>query len=209
MKNHPYHYSEDKNTTQKLIDIGIPIGLLWIYFQYYNFGKITPSEMIKTTGLLAIALLSLTLLIGPACRFLPLDILKAHRKTWGIFSFVVALIHGILIYIYYFNYDLAKLFDPSSPKYLGLLVGLISLGILSVVTLTSNQKALKALSPKAWKIIQSLSYIALVSAVLHFYLVESTNGVLVIKRLLGQITFGFAAFVVFFRLLVQFFPSKK
>ena len=122
---HPYHYSESKNIVQRLIDFGIPLGLFLLYLQFYNFsgakissfaynfGKITPQEMIKTTGLLAIALLSLTLFIGPACRFFPsLDILKAHRKSWGVLSFFIALTHAVLIYIFYINYDFAKLFNP-------------------------------------------------------------------------------------------------
>lgn len=207
---HPYHYSEDKNITQRLIDFGIPLGLFLLYFQFYNFGKFTSHEMIKTTGLLAIALLSLTLIIGPACKFFPaLDALKAHRKFWGILSFFVALSHTVLIYIFYVNYNLAKLFNPAGPKYLGLLAGLASLVILSAVTLTSNKLALNSLSPKTWKVVQSTAYLALILAVLHFYLVESVNGVLVIKRVVGQITFGFAAFVVLFRIFAMVSPNKK
>ncbi|MBI3103444.1 ferric reductase-like transmembrane domain-containing protein [Candidatus Daviesbacteria bacterium] len=210
MKNHPYHYADAKNITQKIVDFGVPIGLFLLYFQLYNFGKITPSEMVKTTGLLAIALLSLTLLIGPACRFFPgLEFLKAHRKFWGVLSFFIALAHTALVYIFYVNYDLSKLFNPAGPKYLGLLAGLASLIILSAVTLTSNKLALNSLSPKVWKIIQSTAYLALILAVLHFYLVESQNGVLVIKRVVGQITFGFAAFTVLIRLLVLILPNRK
>lgn len=214
MKNHsgkhPYHYSTEKNLIQRLIDIGVPVLLFWVYFQFYNFGQFNPKEMVKTTGLLAIALLSLTLAIGPLCRFFPfLDVLKAHRKFWGVLSFFIALTHAFLIYIFYFNYDIAKLFNSTNPKFLGLMAGLTSLVILLIVTLSSNQKILNAISPKAWKLIQSASYIALIFAVLHFYLVESVNGVLVIKRLLGQITYWFATFVVVFRLIIPFFPSKK
>lgn len=202
---HPYHYSEQKNLVQRLVDIGIPAALFYFYFQFYNFGQFNAKEMIKTTGLLAVALLSLTLLIGPVSRFFPaLEILKAHRKFWGVLSFFIALTHSILIYIFYFNYNLAKLFNPGSPKFLGLMAGLISLSILLAVTLSSNQKVLNALSPKTWKFIQSLSFIALIFAVLHFYLVESVNGILVIKRVVGQITFGFAAFVVIARIFISF-----
>ncbi|MBI2017993.1 ferric reductase-like transmembrane domain-containing protein [Candidatus Daviesbacteria bacterium] len=209
-RSHLYHYTNEKNVIQKLIDFGIPVGLFLLYFQFYNFGKITPSEMVKTTGLLAIALLSLALIIGPACRIFPaLDILKAHRKFWGILSFFVALAHGVLIYIYYFNYSLSKLFDPTAPKYFGLLSGLASLSILLAVTLSSNQKVLDLISPKIWKMIQSASYLALIFAILHFYLVESTNGVLVIKRSLGQATFAFAALTVAVRFIVMLLPSKK
>lgn len=195
--------SFDKNIIQQLLDWGLPAGLFLLYFKFYNFGKITPQEMVKTTGLLAIALLSITLFIGPLCRFFPsLDFLKANRKFWGILSFLVGLAHGILIYIFYFNYNLAKLFDPASPKYLGLLAGLAALIILFVVTLTSHKTVIDSISPKTWKWIQSLSYLALILAVVHFYLVESTNGVLVIKRFLGQITYYFATAVVIIRLII-------
>lgn len=208
-QHNPYHYYSEKNIIQRLIDFGVPFGLFWLYFQFYNFRSITPHEMIKTTGLLSIALLSITLAIGPLCRFFSgLDILKAHRKFWGVLSFFIALTHGVLIYIYYANYDLAKLFNPAGPKYFGLLAGLVSLIILLTVTLTSNKWALNSLSPKTWKLIQSAAYLALIFAVLHFYLVESKEGVLIIKRLLGQITFGFAGLVVLLRLLVMFFPSS-
>ena len=88
-KVHPYHYSVDKNFIQRLIDWGVPLGIFFLYFEFYNFGKFTPSEMVKTTGLVAIFLLALTLFVGPLARFIPsLDILKAHRKFWGIASFL-------------------------------------------------------------------------------------------------------------------------
>lgn len=207
---HPYHYSADKNIVQRLIDFGIPLGLFWIYFQFYNFGKITPQEMVKTTGLLAISLLSITLFIGPACRFFPaLDILKAHRKFWGITAFLAALTHTGLIFIYFYKFNFLKFFDFSNPKYLGILAGLIALIILAIVTATSTKKALESLTPKVWKMIQTTAYLALILAVLHFYIVESKEGVLVIKRLLGQITFGFAAFVVAFRVFTMILPKKK
>lgn len=203
---HPYNYSEDKNVFQRLIDIGVPVGLFWVYFQFYNFAKITPSEMIKTAGLLAIALLSLTLIIGPICKLFPsLDMLKAHRKFWGILSFFITLAHIGLIIVYFYKFDLTKLFITTNPKFLGLMIGLIALGILFVVTISSIKVVLNYIPPKIWKIIQSLSYLALIFALLHFYLVESTNGVLVIKRLLGQITFGFALLTVLLRFIILLF----
>ncbi len=205
-----YYYSEEKNTFKQIIDFGVPLGLFWLYFQLYNFGNFTPQETIKTTGLLAISLLSLTLFIGPACRFFPaLNILKAHRKVWGILAALAAVVHVVLIFIYYYKYNLLKFVDFSNPKYLGILAGLLALAILLMVTLTSNKKALATLSPKTWKAIQTTSYLALILAVAHFYIIESTNGVLVIKRVVGQITFGFAGLVVCLRLVVSFIPGNK
>ncbi len=209
-KPHPYHYSTDKNIIQRLIDIGLPLGLFWAFFQFYNFGKITPSEMVKTTGLLSISLLAITLLVGPICKIFPgLDFLKTHRKFWGITSFLAALAHVILVYIYFYKFNLLRFVNFSHPKYPGTATGLAALGILLLVSLTSSKKALKLLSPEAWKAVQVTSYLALGLAIGHFYLMEQVNGVLVIKRLLGQITFWFAAAVILIRLLILFWPSKK
>lgn len=191
------------------LDYGVPIFLFWAYFQFYNFGKITPSEMIKTTGLSAISLLSITLAIGPACRFFPsLEPLKAHRKIWGIASFLAALAHTVLIFVYFFNFNFLKFIDTSNQKFFGFLFGLVAFFILLAVTLTSFKKISNSLDPKVWKMIQTTSYLALILALAHFYLVESKDGVLVIKRLLGQITFAFAILVVFLRLLVIILPIK-
>ncbi|KKQ76545.1 MAG: hypothetical protein US98_C0033G0002 [Parcubacteria group bacterium GW2011_GWC1_38_6] len=207
---HPYHYSAEKNLIQRLLDIGLPVGLFYLYFQFYNLGKFTPSEMVKTTGLVSISLLAITLLSGPAARFLPfLDILKAHRKFWGIGSFLFLAAHIILVYIFYFKFSLYKFIDPANPKAVGLTYGLLATGVLLVVTLTSNRKALMGLDPKVWKFIQTTSYLALVLAVAHFYFVEQVNGVFVIKGLAGQITFYFALAVILVRLLVLFLPQKR
>ncbi|MBI2039923.1 ferric reductase-like transmembrane domain-containing protein [Candidatus Microgenomates bacterium] len=194
----------------RIVEFGIPILLLWMFFQFYNFGKVTPSEMIKTTGLLAISLLGITLLIGPLSRILPgLNFLKAFRKTWGILSFVAAFMHTLLVYTYFFKFNFLRFIDTSNPKYGGILSGLLALIILLLVTLTSNQKAIDKLSPRIWKIIQTTSYLALILAVLHFYLMEQADGALVIRRLLGQITYVAAILVIILRLLILFLPSKK
>src|SRR3989344_9475981 len=145
---HPYHYSENKSIIQRLIDLGIPVLLFWLFFQFYNFGKISPSEMVKTTGLLSISLLGLTLAVGPLSRVFPvLDFLKTHRKIWGILSFVIAFVHVSLVFIYFYKFTLYRFIDTSNPKYTGILSGLMALGILAFVTLTSTKKALESLSP--------------------------------------------------------------
>ena len=101
-KAHAYHYSEPKNLVQFIADWGVPVLVFIFYFKFYNAGVVSPSEMVKTTGLVSISLLAITLLIGPVCRFVPaLNILKAHRKAWGISSFLFALAHLLLVVNFY------------------------------------------------------------------------------------------------------------
>ncbi|MBI4036335.1 ferric reductase-like transmembrane domain-containing protein [Candidatus Daviesbacteria bacterium] len=206
---HPYHYFVEKNLTQRFLDIGVPLALFFLFFFFYNFGQFNPREMIKTSGLLSITLLGVTLIVGPLSRLFPsLDILKAHRKFWGVTSFLVVIVHLILVYIYYYKFNLLRFVDFSHPKYPGILSGILALVILFLVTVTSNQKALTKLSPKVWKAVQTSSYLAMALAVAHFYLMETQNGVLVIRKLLGQITFVFAILVIVLRLLILFLPAS-
>lgn len=197
-------------STHRLLDFGIPVILFLVFFFFYNFGKITPSEMIKTSGLLAIALLGVTLVVGPLSRIIPaLEPLKAHRKFWGITSFLVALVHVGLVYVYFYKFDVTKFVNFAHPKYPGILSGILALIILFLVTMTSNNKALTRLSPNTWKMIQTSSYLAMALAVAHFYIMETVDGVLVIKRVAGQITFVFAILVIVLRILVLLLPAKK
>ncbi len=197
---HPYHYWEDKSFIQHLIDWALPIALLLLYFFFYNFGKFNSSEMIKTTGLTTIALLSITLMVGPIGRFIPsLNILKAHRKFWGITSFLLAILHMSLVLIF----DHLEFSDLP-----GVAFGLTALLILLLVVISSNHRVITRLHPGVWKKLQTTSYIALTLAVVHFYIMEQQSGVLVIKRSLGKVTFWFATVVILLRLIVYFFPKK-
>ena len=195
--------AKDKVMLDRIIDFGLPLTLFLLFFFFYNQAQFTPREMVKTTGLLSISLLGLTLAVGSLSRIFPaLDFLKAHRKVWGILSFLIAFTHVSLVFIYFYKFNLYKFIDISNPKYTGILSGLFALGILLIVTLTSNQKAIKSLSPNTWKAIQTTSYLALGLALMHFFLMEQVDGNLVIKRFLGQITFWFSALVLTLRILI-------
>lgn len=206
---HPDNQSHGITFQQKMIDWAGPIVLFLTYFLFYNFGKISPSELIKSTGLASVGLLSITLVIGSVSRFIPaVNVLKAHRKFWGISSFVFACIHALLVISVYFDWDISVFFNTASPRFWGLSIGLLSLILLFVITATSFQFVFRKLPPHIWKYIQNFSYAALLLAVAHFFLMEQKDGVLVIKRLLGQITYWFAILVIFIRILVYFLPKK-
>lgn len=207
---HPYHYSVDKNFLQKLIDPGLPVGLFLFFFFFYNSGVFAPREMIKTSGLMAITLLAFTLLIGPTCKIFPnLNFLKAHRKFWGILAFLAAFIHVFLVTSNYYHFNFSRFIDTSNSKYSVISSGLWSLIILFFVSLTSNKLALKILNPKVWKAVQLTSYIALILAIYHFYLLSLSNGTLDFKNQLREAVFLFAVFVFLIRIFVLILPKRK
>lgn len=197
---HQYHDTTVKTPRHHFIDWALLVGLFALYFFLYNFGKTTISEMIKTTGLVATALLSITLVVGPLSRFISsFNSLKIHRKFWGIAAFLVAVVHGGLSLLSY---------GVSDSKLLGFGLGLLAVIVLLIVTVSSHKNIIHRLHPGVWKKLQTASYLAIILAVTHFYVMEQQGGVLVIKRLLGQITFWFATVVILLRIIVYLFPKK-
>lgn len=207
---HPYHWEKKKHASHRFFDIAVPFALLLGFYRFYNEGVINPSEAVKTTGLWAISLLALTLVVGPLSRIFSLfEHLKAHRKVWGVTAFWAAVLHIGLVFHFFWKWDLTRLWDITHPRYNGIGAGLLAVIILALVTFTSQEKVIKKINPGTWKMLQTTSYLALILAVLHFFFMEQRDGVLVIKRTLGQITFWGSITVIAARLLVFFLPNIK
>lgn len=194
---------------RSLYDWALPIVLLLIYFFFYNQGIASTSGFIKTSGLVGILLLSITLFIGPASRFIQsLNIEKEHRKFWGIASVAFITVHAFLVINTYFHYNLFMLVDFSRPKFPGLFSGLVSLLILFVVTATSYQFIMRHLEHATWKKIQNASYIALLLALMHFFLMEQKTFPFTFKYILETIPFWLGTCTVVLRVIVYFFPKN-
>ena len=207
---HPHHFDGDKHLYHRFFDAAVPLGLLLAFYLFYNNGVTSPKEAVKTTGLWSISLLAITLAVGSLSKISPLfEPFKANRKVWGVTAFWAAALHMGLVFHFFWKWDLSRLWAIANPKYNGIAAGLFAFIILGLVTYTSQEKVIKKMNPHVWKTIQTTSYLALILAVLHFLYMEQKDGVLVIKKLLGQITFWGSLSVITARLLVIFLPEKK
>ncbi len=205
---HLPHPDFDNQTTRRRIDIWfyhflIPLAVFVLYFVTYNKFKFTTSEMIKTTGLWSITLLSITLLVGPLAKYIKFfNFVKVHRKFWGISSFFIALTHFILVIYKYYQWDFVAALSFSNPKVAPVWAGMVATILLFLITITSNKKSMEIMGAKKWKLLQTMSYLALAFVLLHFYLAETKDGVLVIKRFMGRFAMGFGVFAIVVRIVV-------
>jgi len=161
--------------------------------------------MNKIGGLLALLLLGTSFLIGPLSFFLPkiFTEIKVYRKYLGISGFVVALVHFVLSSIFYFKMDLAfMLFDGKNTHLLGVWLGILALLIFLSMTLMSTKKAVEVIGASLWKKLQTGGYLALALVMAHFILMETNNGLFIIRRPLGRAIFVFGFVVLIARLIV-------
>ena len=83
----------------------------------------------------------------------------ANRRWIGIYSFIFAFIHILLVLHFFFNWDISQI--QLIP------FGVATFAILIVLTATSNDWAVKILG-RNWKKLQMLTYLALLLALVHF-----------------------------------------
>lgn len=133
--------------------------------------------LIRGLATCALILLHVILVIGPMARltklFLPL---LAHRRHLGVMTFIIAATHvGLAIFWYYggsgenpilsvlMSEDRLGTISPYRFEYFGL----FTLTILFLMAVTSHDFWLSALSPKVWKSLHMLVYVAYASMILH------------------------------------------
>jgi nitrite reductase/ring-hydroxylating ferredoxin subunit/DMSO/TMAO reductase YedYZ heme-binding membrane subunit len=136
--------------------------------------------IIRSFGLLSIVLLHVILSIGPLCRinpkFLPL---LYNRRHLGVMMFIVVSIHAcISIFWFHGNGNINPILSvfTSNTHYDSFLffpfqtLGFAAYIILLLMAFTSHDFWLAALSPKVWKSLHMLVYVAYFLVVLHVVL---------------------------------------
>jgi len=149
-----------------------------------------PVLLIRATGACAIVLLHIALCIGPAARldrrFLPL---LANRRHLGVLTFLVGLLHAVLVLGYYHGFGddnpavslLHNTFTGpadllSVRRFPFELLGAAALAILFLMAATSHDFWLKNLSPSTWKRLHMLVYVAYALLVAHVALGALPSG---------------------------------
>lgn len=175
----PVLWNKQKRRYDRVLCLGILLLIIsFIGIQFLFDAQITPETLIiRSCSLTAIVLLQFILIIGPLCRlndaFLPL---LYNRRHMGVSMFIFAAIHAIFSIIQFHSlgdiHPLASVF-LSNTKYLEIsqfpfqVLGFFALIIFFLMAATSHDFWLKNLSPKIWKTLHMLVYVAYAMVLLH------------------------------------------
>lgn len=172
-------WNRNKKTYDKILGAGVIICLLsFAIFQLLLHPDITVETLIiRATAATAILLLHFILIIGPLARIdaraLPL---LYNRRHLGVTMFLLALIHGVFSIIQFHTLGDVNAFVSvftSNQKYLEIsafpfqILGFFALIILMLMAATSHDFWLKNLTPRVWKRLHMLVYLAYVLIFAH------------------------------------------
>ena len=172
---------------QKVIYDLILISLISLYIFGFIFVGLRLDEnanliilRMRALGSIAFLLITLILTIGPLCRLSPRFLpFLYNRRHLGVMTFLIALGHAYYVVIEYhkwgklepvFNIFLGNTNYSLLTQFPFQTLGAFALLILFFMALTSHDLWLKKLTPRIWKSLHVLVYIAYASVVLHVVL---------------------------------------
>lgn len=177
----------------------VPLALM-LWDVYHRRVGANPLEFVtRTTGMLTLVFLTITLAVTPLRQISGLNWLVKFRRLLGLFAFFYGFLH-LLTYIWFDRFFNLKSVpgDVVSRPFIAL--GMLAFFLMIPLAITSTNKMVKRLGGKTWSRLHKLVYVAGVAGVLHYYwLVKSDT------RL--PLTFGFVLLLLLaHRVFVKLYP---
>jgi ferredoxin-NADP reductase/DMSO/TMAO reductase YedYZ heme-binding membrane subunit len=150
-----------------LLNCAVPLILLAWDAVAGRLGANPVNFAIRTTGVLALIFIILTLAITPASRMTGWGWLGQFRRVLGLYAFFHASVHFLI----FFWFDraasvLGTLSEIAMRTYL--MVGIVGLVLMAPLAITSTNGMIKRLGPKHWKLLHRLVYVVAIAGALHF-----------------------------------------
>ena len=155
----------------------------------------------RTTGMLTLVFLCLTLAVTPLRKIFGVNSLVKFRRMLGLFAFFYGSLH-LLTYIWFdrwFNL-LSAAEDVVQRPFI--LVGMTAFVLMIPLAITSTNRMVKRLGGKTWARLHRLAYVAAIAGVVHFWMLVKSD-----TRL--PLTFAFILlFLLGYRLLHKYAPPQ-
>ena len=177
----------------------VPLALL-LWDVFHKRVGANPGEFItRTTGMMTLVFLTITLAVTPARKITGLNWLVKFRRMLGLFAFFYGFLH-LLTYVgidRYFNLRSIPRDVVTRPF---IAFGMTAFFLMVPLAITSTSKMVKRLGGKRWSKLHKFVYAAGIAGALHFWLFVKSD-----TRL--PLTFGFILLLLLgHRLFVKYYP---
>ncbi|MDO9236279.1 MAG: protein-methionine-sulfoxide reductase heme-binding subunit MsrQ [Aquabacterium sp.] len=152
----------------------LPVLALFVGALQDTLGANPAEAIIQETGEWTLRWLWLTLAISPLRDVASLPALLRYRRALGVTTFVYGLMH----FLSYAWLDKGLVIDDIVRDVLKrnfILVGVLALGLMTPLALTSFNRAIKAMGGKRWQALHKLVYAVALLGLLHFYWKKSAK----------------------------------
>ena len=179
----------------------VPLALL-LWDVYRKRVGANPGEfMTRTTGIMTLVFLMITLAVTPARQITGLNWLVKFRRMLGLFAFFYGFLH-LLTYVWFDRYFNLKSIPGDVVTRPFIAFGMTAFFLMLPLAITSTNRMVKRIGGKRWSKLHKLIYVAGLAGALHFWLFVKSD-----TRL--PLTFGFILLLLLgHRLFVKFYPPN-
>jgi sulfoxide reductase heme-binding subunit YedZ len=162
-----------------------------------------PLEFVtRTTGMLTLVFLFITLAVSPLRRITGLNWLIKFRRMLGVFAFFYGLLH-LLTYVAFDRFFRLKTIPGDVAGRPFIAIGMAAFFLMLPLAITSTDKMVKRLGGKRWARLHRVVYLAAILGVAHFYLLVKSD-----RRL--PMTFAFLlAAMLGFRIFAKYHDARS
>ena len=180
----------------------VPLGML-LWDVYHKRVGANPLEFVtRTTGMLTLVFLTITLAVTPVRQITALNWLIKFRRMLGLFAFFYGFLH-LLTYVWFDRYFNLKSVPGDVATRPFIAVGMAAFFLMIPLAITSTNKMVRRLGGKGWNRLHKLVYAAGVAGVIHYWLLVKSD-----TRL--PLTFAFVLLLLLaHRLFVKFYPPDN
>lgn len=150
-----------------LLNSAVPAALLAWDALRGELGANPINFAIRTTGMLALIFLVLTLAVTPLVRLAGWNWFTPNRRVLGLYAFFYALAHFLIFFSLDRELSLSgTLSEMALRPYLG--VGSLGLLLMVPLAVTSTNRMIQRLGTSRWKQLHRLTYVAAIAGVAHY-----------------------------------------
>ena len=162
-----------------------------------------PLEFVtRTTGVLTIVFLLLSLTVTPLRRITGANWLVKFRRMLGLYAFFYGFLH-LMTYVSFDRFFKLKTIPSDVAQRPFIAVGMFTFFLMVPLAVTSTNNMVKRLGGKRWNRLHKLTYLAGVGGVLHYWMLVKSD-----TRI--PLTFGFVLLVLLgYRLVIKYVPAKR
>jgi methionine sulfoxide reductase heme-binding subunit len=177
----------------------VPLALL-LWDVYHKRVGANPLEFVtRTTGMLTLVFLLITLAVTPVRKTTGLNWLIKFRRMLGLFAFFYGFLH-LMTYICFDRYFNLKSVPADVVSRPFIAIGMLAFFLMVPLAFTSTNNMVKRLGGKRWNKLHKLIYAAGIAGALHFWLLVKSDTSL-------PLTFAFILLLLLaHRLFVRFYP---
>jgi methionine sulfoxide reductase heme-binding subunit len=152
----------------------VPLALLSWDAYHRRLGANPIEFATRTTGVLTLIFLLLSLAVTPLRKALGLPWMVKLRRMLGLYGFFYGCLH-LLTYVWFDKFFGVSAIVEDVLKRPFITVGMASFLLLVPLAMTSTQKMIKRLGGKRWNRLHKAVYLAAIGGVIHFYMLVKAD----------------------------------